>query len=126
MDNQSSLIAGVLTLQAVVTPENEQKARTALLAEAERLVKTGASADELSSAKAMAVTLNLLRLQSERYRMLEYARTLFYQKQAADVENFAERVSKVSVEEIKRTAAAYLKAPAASTGIVRGIQTQAK
>jgi zinc protease len=125
-DNQSMLIAGTLFIQAVVAPENEQKARTALLAEADRLAKTGASAEELSSAKAMAVTMNLLRLQSERYRMLEYARALFYQKQATDVENFADRVLKISAEEIKRTAAAYLKAPASSIGTVRGAQGQAK
>jgi zinc protease len=126
VDNQAMLIAGTLFIQAMVTPENEQKARSALLAEAERLAKTGASPEEVSNAKAMAVTLNLLRLQSQRYRMLEYARMLFNQKQATDVENFAERVSKISVEEIKRFAAAYLKAPTASIGTVRGTQTQAK
>lgn len=126
IDDQASMIGGALFIQAMVASENEQKARAALLAEADRLAKTGPGAEELSNAKAVAATLNLLRLQSQRYRMFDYANAVFYQKQAADVESFADRVSKISAEEIKRVAAAYLKAPVASIGVVRGAQTQAK
>jgi zinc protease len=124
LDNRPTLMTGTLFIQAAVAPEQEQKARAALLAEAERLGKAGAGAEELGNAKAMAVTLNLLRLQSQRTRALEYAKAVYYQKQAADVDSFAERLSKISAEEIKRIAATYFKAPAASIGTVRG--TQAK
>jgi zinc protease len=125
MDNRAMMMTGALVIQAAVAPEQEQKTRAAVLAEAEKL-KAGAGAEELGNAKAIAVTLNLLRLQSQRARSLEYAKAVYYQKQVADVESFAERLSKISAEEIKRIAAAYFKAPAASTGTVRGTQTQAK
>ena len=124
LDNKAMWIAGAVFIQAVVAPENEQKARAALLLEADRLAKVGASADELNNAKALAVTMNLWRLQSQRARMLEYAKAVFYQKQAADIDNFAERLSKISVEEIKRVASSYFKASASSSGIVRGAPSQ--
>jgi zinc protease len=124
VDNRAMLISGAIFMQAVVAPENEQKARGALLAEADRLAKAGASADELSNAKALAVTMNLWRLQSPRARMLEYARAILYQRQAADVDNFAERLSKISADEIKRVASSYFKVSASSSGIVRGTPTQ--
>lgn len=126
LDNRALLMSGSLFIQAVVAPEHEQKARAALLAEADRLGKAGASAEELSSAKSVAATLNHLRLQSQRARALEYAKAVFYQKQATDVESFAERLSKISAEELKRIAATYFKPATVSTGVIRGAQTQAK
>jgi zinc protease len=124
MDNRARLMAGELFIQAAVAPEQEQKVRAAVLAEAEKLARAGAGAEELSNARAVAATLNLLRLQSQGTRALEYARALFYQKQVSEAETFAERLAKISSDEIKRIAAAYFKAPA--IGAVRGSQTQAK
>ncbi len=124
VDNRAMMIAGAIFMQAVVAPENEQKARAALLAETDRLAKAGVSADELSNAKALAVTMNLWRLQSQHARMLEYARVIFYQRPTTDVDDFAERLSKISGEEVKRVAASYFKSSASSSGIVRGARVQ--
>jgi zinc protease len=124
VDNKAMWISGAVFIQALVAPENEQKARAAILLEVDRLAKVGASADELSKAKALAATMNLWRLQSQRARTLEYAKAVFYQKEAADVDNFAEQLSKISAEEIKRVASSYFKASASSAGIVRGAPSQ--
>ena len=77
----------------------------------------------LSGAKAAAVTMNLLRLQSQRARALEYARAVYYQKQATDVDSADDQLMKVSAEDLKRFAAAYFKPATSSVGIVRGAPT---
>jgi predicted Zn-dependent peptidase len=123
-DSQSLLISGALMAQALVAPENGQRARAALAAELDRLVKPGISADELNGAKATAVTLSLLRLQSQRARALEYAEAVFYQRQATDVDSSADRLMKLSAEDVKRVASAYFKPAVMAVGIVRGTQTQ--
>lgn len=120
LDNEALFVGGSLYAQIITTPENEQRARAALIAELERLARTGVSADELKGVRAVAATSKLALLQSPRERALEYARAVVYQRKAADVDAFAESSSKITADDIKRVASAYFKSPAASSGIVRG------
>lgn len=124
VDNKALLITGAIYAQALVAPENEQRLRAALTVELEKLSKTNVSAEELSGAKAVGATVSLLRLQSQRARTMEYAKAVFYQREAAEVDNFEERLSKITAEEVKRAAAAYFKPATVSVGIVRGTQMQ--
>jgi zinc protease len=119
-DAEAMFVGGVIRAQITTAPENEQRARAALLAELERMARGGASADELSAARTLAVVRNLAQLQSQRDRALEYAREAIYQRKASDVDALAERLSKVTAEEIKRAASAYFKPSGLSSGIARG------
>ncbi len=111
---------GMIGAYAAASPANEQRVRTALLAEFDRTARGGLPADELASARALAATSYTMLLQSQSRHALRYARAIFYRRQAADVDSFAEHAAMVTVDDIKRVAAAYLKASAVCAGIVRG------
>lgn len=119
LGSDSSFAVGTIYAQIVVPPGNEQRARSALLAEIDRVAKNGLSADELASSRALAAGTNLAALQSQRERALEYARAVVAQRQASDVDQLPDRLLKVTGDDIKRTSASYLKAAASSGGIVR-------
>ena len=132
-DKQTLISTGALSAEAMFTggviaaytgtsPMNEQRARAALLAELERLSRSGLTGDELTSARALAATSRIVLLQSQPQHALQYARAIFYRHPAAEVDNVAEQVSKVTFEDIKRVAAAFFKASTACAGIVRGTQ----
>jgi predicted Zn-dependent peptidase len=119
LDDAEMFVTGVISVCAVTTPENEQRARAALLAKLEGLTHSG-MASELASARAVAATSQLALLQGQSQHALEYARAIFYRRQAADVDNFGELSAKVTVDDIKRVASACFKVAAASAGVVRG------
>jgi zinc protease len=120
VDDYCMFVAGVIVAYAVTSPGNEQRARAALLSEFERMARIGLTSEELASSRAVAATSRIALLQSQSEQALEYARAIFYRRQASDSDAFVERVSKVTDEDIKRVASAYFKASAASAGIVRG------
>jgi zinc protease len=120
LSGEAMFVAGVIAAYTAISPENEQRARAALLAEFERLARGGLTADEMASARALAATSRIALLQSQPQHALQYARAIFYRQQAADVDNFGEQVSKVTAEDIKRVASACFKAAAACAGVVRG------
>ncbi|MEK6321504.1 MAG: pitrilysin family protein [Acidobacteriota bacterium] len=127
LQHQAMLVAGVIAVYAVYTAsriENEQQARGALLAEFERLARGGLPAEEVTSARALATTARMALLQSQPQHALQYARAVFYRRQASDVDTFGEQASKVTAEDIKRIATAYLKVTAASASVVRGTLQQ--
>ena len=121
--DEAMFVGGVIASYTATSPENEQRARTALLAELERLARGGLPPDELASARALAATSRIALLQSQSQHVLEYARVIFYRPQAAaEVDNFTEQASKVTAEDLKRVASTYLKVAAACAGVVRGTQ----
>lgn len=124
VEDHVMFLGGVISLSAVTRPESEAQTRSALLIELERLARNGLPPEELASARAFATTLRIALLQSQPQHALEYARAIFYRRQAADVDNFAELMSKVTGEDIKRIAAAYLRVSAASATVVRGTPQQ--
>lgn len=122
-DHAEMFVAGVISASAMTSPANEQRARTALLAQLGALARSGMTASELASARALAATSELAFLQSQPQHALEYARAIAYRLQVADVDDFGARSSKVSADDIKRVASAYFKVAAASSGVVRGTST---
>jgi predicted Zn-dependent peptidase len=123
-ESEALVAAGTTYAHIVMAPSQELKARNALLAEIEKLVKSGLSADETTAARVLAAATNSIALQSQRIRALEYARAVFSQRQAADVEAFTGRLSKVTVDDINRVISSYLKPSAASAGIVRATSSR--
>lgn len=124
LDDEEMFVTGVLWACAMTSPENEQRARAALIAQLEGLARSGMSANELASARALAATSQLALLQSQTQHALQYAPAIFYRRQAADVDNATDRLSKVSSDDIKRVASTYFKAATASSGVVRGAASQ--
>ena len=120
VEDQTMFVTGLIAVYAATRIENEPQTRGALLAEFERLARNGLTPEELTTARTLATTSSIALLQSQPQHALQYARTIFYRRQASDVDNFAEQASKVTVDDIKRIATAYLKSSAVSTAIVRG------
>lgn len=119
LESDALFAAGTIRAEMVTSPGDEQRARNALLMELEKLSKNGLSPEEAAAAGALAAGAKLDALQSQGRRALEYARAVIAQQKASDVDNSTERLSKVTTDDIKRVAAAYLKPASLSAGIVR-------
>jgi predicted Zn-dependent peptidase len=120
----SMFVAGAIYGYGVTVPENEQRMRSALLAEFDRTARGGLTADELASARLLAVGSEMAFLQSQANHTLRYAQAVFYRQQASDVDNFLELVSKVTPDDVKRLASNYFKQASMSAGVVRGTPQQ--
>jgi len=117
---EAMFAAGVIAAYTGTSPVNEQRARAALLAELERVSRTALNADEVASARALSTTSRIALLQSQPQHALQYARAIFYRQQAVNVDNVAEQFAKVTFEDIKRVASAFIKTSTACVGVVRG------
>jgi predicted Zn-dependent peptidase len=120
VEDEPMFASGLIAAYIITPAESEQQARTALTIEFERLARDGLAADELENARALATTSYVNLLQSQAQHALQYARAIFYRRQAFDVDTYREQAGTVTVDNIKRIAATYLKASALSAGIVRG------
>jgi len=120
----SMFVAGAIYACAVTVPENEQRMRSALIAEFDRIARGGLTADELAGARLLAGSSELALLQSQANHALRYAQAVFYRQQASDVDNFPDLVTKVTPDDVKRLASNYFKQPSMSAGIVRGTPQQ--
>jgi len=120
LDDTDMFVTGVISVCAIAAPENEQRARIALLAKIEDFTRGGMTTSELASARALAATSQLALLQAQSLHALEYTRAIFYRRQVGDVDSFGEQSAKVSADDIKRVASAYFKVAAASAGVIRG------
>ena len=116
---ESQFVGGEIYAQIVTEAGNEAKARTALLAEFNRLLRGGLTTEEAVRARQFAVTSNLARLQSQAARAVEYARSAFYQRAPADIDAFEAQLEKVTSDDANRAAATYLKPPIAA-GVLHG------
>ncbi|MEK6299317.1 MAG: insulinase family protein [Acidobacteriota bacterium] len=119
LNSESLFAAGTIYALIVTTPGDEQRARSALLAEIEKLATIGLSPDEVAVGAALAAMTKLDALQSQRSRALEYARVVIAQRPASDVDSVAERLLKVTANDAKRAASTYLRPATSSAGIVR-------
>ena len=120
VSSEAMFVGGLISAYITTSPEHEQRAKAALIAEFERLGRGGLSADEITGARALATTSRTAMVQSQPRHALTYARAIFYKQQAADVDSFQEEIAKVSFENIKRVGSAIFKPSTASAAIVRG------
>ena len=118
--SESMFVAGVVGAYASTLPEHEQRMKTALLGAFESLGRL--NANDISSSRALGITSRYMLLQSHHQQALQYARAVFYKQQAIDVDNFAEQISKVTLEDFKRVLGTFSKS-GASSGIVHGSKT---
>lgn len=125
VDTEPELASGVIHAYLVTAPEDEQRGREAVIQELGRFARIGLTADEIERAQAMARASRLVLLQSHEARARAYARAVFHQQQITEVDLFADLLSKVTADDIKRVSATYLKPAAAAFGIVRGARPAA-
>jgi zinc protease len=121
-EHLSLFAGGAIWFEIILSPDKEATGRAALQAEIQRLSKEGLSAEELAAGQAAASGIRLAALQSPSRRVIEYARAAVYQHSASDVDNLAERASRVTNEDVKRVASTLFKG--ASAGIARGSQNR--
>jgi len=114
--SEAMFVAGVIAAYVTTSPEFEQRARTALRGELERLARSGLTSDEMTRGRALAMTSRIAENQSQPQQALRYARAIFYRQPPADIDNFGEEVSKVTPDDVKRVAAALLKTSAGVSG----------
>ncbi len=120
MQTEALLTAGTAYLFFETAPEDEARARAAVLARIESLARTGLSEKAMAEARTLAVLQQRARLQSQAQRAQEYILAAIFQREAVSVDAFAEQLEKLTPEEIKRVAATYLKPAMLYSGIVRG------
>jgi zinc protease len=118
------LTAGVIYFELLSSSENEAAARTLLAGEMDRIARAGVSPEQLSAAVAASSASQLTELQSPMARAMQYASAFVRQRQPSEVDSFADRYSKVTVDDIKRVAAYYFKPTGLSAGIVRGTSSK--
>ncbi|MFL6277908.1 MAG: M16 family metallopeptidase [Blastocatellia bacterium] len=119
-DYDAQFVAGSLYAQLVSDAASEAKARAALLAELTRLAREGLTKEEAIRARLVAETISLARLQQSSERALEYARAAIYLRQPAEVDTLAAQLEKITSDDARRAASAYLKPPTAF-GILHGM-----
>jgi len=116
--NDPMFVAGAISIEALMDPANEARARAAVLALVQRVSRTGLTQTEFAISQSASMT-RLVSLQSQTARVIAYTQAVVYGRQASDVDTFPERANNVTPADLKRVAASYLKG-APSIGIVRG------
>jgi zinc protease len=114
------MAAGIVYLQLVVSPDSEQVARAWVSAQMARLPQTTSDKEHVTRAAAAAATWNVMRLQSQKQRALEYAAAFFHQQQPAEVDALSKQFAKITPEELKQVAELYFKTSGICVGVVRG------
>jgi zinc protease len=120
IDHQALLTTGSIFVELTTSPEGEARARSLMAGEIERIARSGFTAEQLAAGVAASSASRLAQLQSPSIRILNYADALFHQRQPSDVDALADRLSKVTMEDVKRVLALYFKAASLSSGVVRG------
>jgi predicted Zn-dependent peptidase len=90
----------------------------------DRIARAGVTPEQLSAAIAASSASRLAELQWPAAHAMEYASAFVRQRQPAEVDSFADRYSKVTVDDIKRVAAYYFKPTGLSAGLVRGTSSK--
>lgn len=123
---EAGAVGGAIYAYLVTAPEDEARARAAVIQDFERLARGGLTSSEIEQARSLALAYGLSSLQEHESRALAYGRAVFDQQKATDVDLIADRLSKVTADEIKRVAASYFKPSAVAVGVVRGARSAAE
>jgi zinc protease len=111
---------GAIYTYAAFSPENEEKVKTSLQAEMDRLRKGGVTAEELSKSIAYTIGEHEMGLQTRTSLVLEYARALYGGETVLSVGDYGRLVRNVNAEQVRRVAEIYLDPARLRVAIVRG------
>lgn len=116
------LAAGAFFARLATLPENEQRAREALLAELQRLGSQPVADEEFEQGRNATIGRYAIQLQSHPARLLEYARYVVFGRKPADVETQPDFIRAVKKTDIKRVAESVLKPELAGRGGIRAVK----
>jgi zinc protease len=118
ISSEALLMAQVVYISYVTSPDNQQRVRSRLREQLARLAREGLAADELEKARALAATLKLLALESQQTSALHLARAVFNRRQPSQLDQAASQILKVTADDIKRVASLFSNS-SAYAGVIR-------
>lgn len=113
------LASGAFFTRLATLPENEQRARDAVLAGLQRLASAPPADDEFEQGRNAAIGRYAIRLQAHPVRLREYARTIIFGRKPTDVETQPDLIRAVKKADIKRVAETVVKPQQLGRGVVR-------
>jgi zinc protease len=120
MENESFAKGGALFTYVGFSPENETRVKESLEKEFERLRKEGVTADEVRKAIAYSIGEYEIGLQTRLGLVLEYARSVYAGEGIPGVTGYSALLRRVTPDQVKKAAEAYLDPQKARITIVRG------
>jgi len=114
------LASGAFFAEMATLPENEQRAREALLGALQSLAAATTSDAEFEQGRNAEIGRYAIALQDHSARTLEYARAVIFGRKVADVESQPDLIRAVKKADIKRVAESVIKSGQPGQGAVRG------
>ncbi len=114
------LASGALFAEMATLPENEQRAREALLGALQSLAAAVASDAEFEQGRNAEIGRYAIALQDHSARTMEYARAVIFGRKVTDVESQPDLIRAVKKADIKRVAEGVIKSGQPGQGAVRG------
>jgi zinc protease len=112
---------GILLNYAATSPENEQQARDLMLQEWKKLAAGEISETEFENSKRYSIGIYQIQLQSNSDLRSQYVRSMYLERGLDYVENFTDLISAVTMDDVKRAAAAHTNHDSAALGVIRAV-----
>ena len=116
------LASSAFFAQIATLPENEPRAKEALLAALQSLAAAPPSDQEFERGRNAEIGRYAIALQDHSARTLEYARAVIFGRKVTDVEAQPDLIRAVKKADIKRVAESVVKSNQAGGGVVRAIK----
>lgn len=113
-------VAGSLVAYIGTSPEKEEKARTGLLREFEKLTREPVTDKEIREAIEYTVGTFQIRLETNRARLAHYAHHELVGRGIEEIARYPQRIARVTREDLLAVARKYVDLERYAVGIVRG------
>jgi zinc protease len=120
------LASGAFFAEMATLPENEQRAREALLGALQSLAAATTSDAEFEQGRNAEIGRYAIALQDHSARTMEYARAVIFGRKVTDVESQPDLIRAVKKADVKRVAEGVIKSGQAGQGAVRGATAAAQ
>lgn len=117
---EQNIASGALIAHLTTAPENEQRARDAVLAALQAVAAAPPTDDEFEQGRNQAIGRYAIALQDHPSRAAEYARAILLGRKPTDVETQPDAIRTLKKTDIKRVAESVLKSSPPGRGVVRG------
>jgi predicted Zn-dependent peptidase len=119
LQTEAMLVGGSIYAITTAQPGDELAARSAVVADLERLAAKELPPSEVESARAMAIVHSQSELQSQTKRARAYVQAALAGLQGSTVDELTKRISAVTAEDVRRLAARYFKSAGFRTGVIK-------
>lgn len=105
-------LGGAVINYAATSPENEQQARDLILVEWDKMARGEISAEEFENASRFTIGIYQIQLQANADLRAQYARNAFLGRNPDFVDQYADLIRAVTLDDVKRVAATLQGSPA--------------